>query len=199
MPKVAASSRYQIREVSFIDSLEDSRIVTVVEAFGKDLWSFDVYMYEIVDETIQRLARTCSLLRNLRINAADNLSDQSLIAIADHCVHVNDFCLSSAPQVTNGGLYYLLQRMGPQLTALRLIACDQVSNATLLAIVAFCPKLTTLDIRFTAITAEGVLKHVVMPNQLLTLSNFRVGKDIFAAVKSSAVSGRWQTILDVDP
>lgn len=176
----------------------------VIDLFGRDLYVLDIDLGDNVSHaTLERLVHVCTAqLRILAIRKCVIFTDALVMQLADKCHHVYSLSLTGAIDITNAGMCYFLERMGPRLVDLCIRQCHKLTYPTVIAIAEHCSLLEMLDIRETGITAPAVMEHVIKPNQLTELGLFTVDFDTSKALsdlmggEGNEADKRWQEVLE---
>ena len=108
----------------------------------------------ITDKGIQILVRKCTSLTYLDISNSSNITDISILTIADCCQKLQEFLAKGCVRITQEGLIYLVRKNNN----LRALNIDEISisNRLLFAIADNCPDLLKLSINKNLDVKEGI-------------------------------------------
>lgn len=120
-----------------------------------------------------------------------SIRDSHLLAIATHCVHLREFRLTDADEVTNVGVRAMLQMCGSKLAKLTLMRCKKLSRRSLLAIIEHCPDLEELTLVLRAITKAVLMDKLILSDPLKMLRKLTVCRTMHMCEQQS----RWRFIV----
>ena len=108
----------------------------------------------ITDKGIQILVRKCISLTYLDISNSSNITDISILTIADCCPKLQEFLAKGCIRITQEGLIYLVRKNNNLMT----LNIDEISitNHLLFAIANNCPNLIKLSINKYLNIKEGI-------------------------------------------
>lgn len=123
--------------------------------------------------------------------------------LADQCHYIKCLSFTSAVNITDSSVCYLLQCMGPRLVNFGIDQCSQLTDTVLIAIVEHCEQLESLDISETGITADAIITHLIKRDRLMKLNRVKVGLDEqeddvlweFVNNEGSEVYEKWARVL----
>lgn len=145
--KIFNCSQNPVEDLSFVQPLmENEDICTVLSAIGKRLRILCCTFIgtDRDDDTMEQVARMCPRLESIQLHNSIHISDRSLTAIANHCHSLIHFNILKSAMITDVGVCRFLAKIGERLKTVRLHCCGQITNASLLPIVAHCSQLTEL-------------------------------------------------------
>ncbi len=113
---------------------------------------------DIDDTVVVTLARNCAALTDVDVNWCRKLTDVSVVALANGCVNVRRLNLYYCDQITDASVTYLVSQCS-KLTELNVCYCTNLTVATLTAVSRNCPGLLRLHfgcVRCASVTDESV-------------------------------------------
>lgn len=129
--KVASSCKYPVTELQYHNCvLENNDLRTVTTALGVNLRVVDLCLSLSGgnDIMVRHLTQSCPLLEELELRGCTDMTDQSLLAIADNCKVLSRLGLDAPPceldllHITDSGVELLLQKIGGQLITFTMVA-----------------------------------------------------------------------------
>ncbi len=93
--------------------------------------------FDIDDAVVVTLAKNCSALTDVDVSACMMLTDISIMALANECVNVRRLDLYYCNKITDASVTYLVTHCS-RLTYLNVYCCNQLTVATLVAISRNC-------------------------------------------------------------
>lgn len=110
----------------------------------------------INDDTIVFVLSCCKHISHLELENCQQFTDGILHTLVQSCSMLQSLCLVDATQITDEGIMHVLSSFRQQMRVLVLEGCDLISDDSLAAVNCYCPALTMLDVRETAITLNGL-------------------------------------------
>ena len=107
----------------------------------------------ITDEGIRDLSCGCHLITTLNLSGL-NISNQSLVYIANNCPNLQDIDLCSCPFITDFGVSYLANKC--KLLQHVDLASTEISDETLKAFGEHCDQITNLNLFNCCVTDTGI-------------------------------------------
>ncbi|KAL6480634.1 hypothetical protein MHYP_G00116670 [Metynnis hypsauchen] len=99
---------------------------------------------KLTDTSITQVLRF-PVLQRLSLSMLPEISDESLVSVAQHCCCLTSLVLSHCSQLTDEGMALALPHLH-RLQHLHLACCDSITDRSLTLIGRYCKRLRTLDI-----------------------------------------------------
>ena len=123
-----------------------------------NLRTIDLSYVNILDHELAIVLNSCATtLRSLLLRACYNLTDASLIRIAQTCPALEALDICSLPHVTDTGMEHLANGLGQQLTMIVFSECKRLTDYSLTSLGKWCPRLEVVTCRgLPLITNNGI-------------------------------------------
>lgn len=182
-------------------NVSEASLLAISEVAGNDSIEFSLHGYNrpIDVSCIVQVLSNCPNIRIFKYGVSI-LSDEILRAIADHAQHVNNLDLAmGGDQLTDGGVVYLLGKIGSKLENLFLQFSFHLTGLSLSAVANHSPDLTSLNICYTGITAQDIMQILIEPDALPLLNRIEVPQkaELLELMSRSGIpeDSRWWRLL----
>ena len=144
---------------SSMHSIEE-RVASDLHPLALPLTKYDkhIHIQQIYFPALTGMLAKCVQLRSFNHYNAEHMSDDDLATLVIPSKHMNELRIYRAPHISDGAMMAFLAQLrdtGAQLEGLNLLACEMLTDATLLRHIAMLfPRIKRVDMRWTGVTDD---------------------------------------------